>query len=751
MRTGKFDHWKILVFIELAVVVIVFAGCFGKEKLAYSFDRDSAVWTAVQTEGSPEYESERMELSPGVYCLKVQTELVEEQSAYVNVQAEETNYKSLRNNGMIIFAGNDQARFLVYVLERIPGAYVHCTFTESDIDSLVQVELYQTKLGNRMFLFLLVTGFLLADFLIWFRRGIVEKKISGKQQVVFWTLTAGVLIAFFPYLTDYITFGADSVYHISRIAFLKDSLQQGSLIPVRMQCTWLCGHGYATSLFYGELFLYIPALLMLIGFSIMAAYKIFIVIVLAATAAIAYFCFNKCVEDEYAALFGSMIYLLTPYHLLNIYNRAAVGEYLAMTFYPLVCCGMYLLYTKDVTSKEYGKYKWYVIFGMSALLQSHLISTEMTIVLMALVCLIFWKKTLRRQTFCQLLEAAGIVLILNVWFWVPLLYMMRADSYVLESVIQEKGQARGTLIASYLQLLPNSGGGQTGMWNAEPVQPGAGGLIILAAYYLRRLRHREEKNGICGILAAFSVLLLVMSTRYVPWDVIMKIPGIGYIVGSLQFPSRWMAPATVMIGMFSAFFFKLIWERGGSLSKAALGVGAIVSVGAAMFYVNDFAMTRGPSFLYNVENMGTLGVVNGEYLLEGTAAEDFYYHKPTAEDGLIYSDYEKNGTNVRMLLENITDETHFIEIPLTGYRGYEIRQEGEEAGDSPYITEERGSHGDLRIAVPGGYRGVVHISYQGFALFHVAEAVSLISLAAILAICFYRRKNRRPTEQVNGG
>lgn len=751
MQTGKLDRFKILVCTELFFSVILFTGCFGEERLIHSFQGKDLAGQMISSEQCQEVESDQIELTPGVYRLKAQTNLAPGQSILIDVRAEEASYKSLRNNGMTIFAGNDQVQFMVYVLDRIPKAYIHFELVNSDMDSLVLTELYQTKLGNRMFLFLFIILSLILDFLIVFRKGIVEKRISVKQQIVFWTLTAGVLLSFFPCLTDYITIADDTVFHLERIAFLKDALEQGSFFPVRMQGTWLYGHGYATSLFYGELFLYIPACLMLLGFSVMSAYKIFLFIVLTATAGIAYHCFKKCVGDEYAALFGSMFCLLIPYHLFNIYNRGAAGEYLAMAFYPMVFCGMYLLYTRDVMSEEYGKYKWYVILGMSAVLQCHLISTVMTAIIMAIVCVVFWKKTFRKQTFCQLLEAVSAVLLLNAWFWIPLLYMMGADTYILGSVIQREGQNWGTLIANYFQMLPNGGNTQTGMRSVYSIHIGAGGFAILAFYCLWRWRHREEKSRICSILATFSVLLLIASTQYIPWDVISKIPGIGYFVGTIQFPYRWMAPATVVVGMFAAFFFKLIKEKAGRLSKTALGLIAVISVGSAVFQVNDLAVSHSPAFLYNAENMGTAGIVYAEYLLAETAMEDLCYHRPVAEEGLIWSDYDKCGTNVTVSLDNTTNETRHIELPLLGYKGYGIRQEKAVDGNSPYITEERGSHGDLRIAVPGRYQGSIRVSYQGIAAFHVAEAISMVSLLVILGVCFCRKKNRNLLRQAEGG
>ena len=50
----------------------------------------------------------------------------------------------------------------------------------------------------------------------------------------------------------------------------------------------------------------------------------------------------------------------------------------------------------------------------------------------------------------------------------------------------------------------------------------------------------------------------------------------------------------------------------------------------------------------------------------------------------------------------------------------------------PYIMQERGEHGDLRIAVPSGYEGSLHISYRGFVSYYIAEVISLLTAVGIL-------------------
>ena len=88
-------------------------------------------------------------------------------------------------------------------------------------------------------------------------------------------------------------------------------------------------------------------------------------------------------------------------------------------------------------------------------------------------------------------------------------------------------------------------------------------------------------------------------------------------------------------------------------------------------------------------------------------------------------------------MENTTGEERFIEIPLIGYMGYGLDCDG--ADTIPYIAEQRGQHGDLRIAVPGGYQGNIRVSYQGLISFRIAEWISIITLLGIVAYAVRRR------------
>lgn len=735
----------ILFAAELLCLLLLLPGCFTKPQLVQDFYGENLTDMMVPIEDHLEFCSEELSLLPGVYQIKVQADLASGQFMYVEMKADNAYYKSLLGNGVTVFAGDDSLEMSVYVRDKVDSAYVLCDFYGADPESLISLQIYWTNKGNRILLLLALVVFATVNFMLEFRRRILEGLITKKQQVVFWALTAGVLLAYFPYLTDYFSMGADTLFHLTRIAGLKETLAQGTSFPIRIQSHWCYDHGYAVSMFYGDLFLFIPAGLMLIGFPLMTAYKLFILILLAATVVISYHAMHKCVKDEYAALFGSLVYLLVPYHIFNIYNRGAIGELSAMTFLPLVFCGMYLLYTEDITSADYKKNKWYLIWGLTAILQSHIISTGMAVFFMLVFCAGLWKKTFRRETFIQFFQAAVITLLINMWFLLPLLYMMNADTYHLQRITSETLQEHGLYLSSFLQLLPNKGGAQIGMYNNEPVQVGAGVLMLLAVYILwsiRRIR-KQNRNNICSVFALCSVATFVMSTRYFPWNMIMKLPIMGYIISSLQSPARWMVMASLFTALFASYFFLEVKASGGILIKTALGVAAVIMAISTVYHVNSIAFESGAVYLYEAEGMGTNNVGNGEYLLAeaGDFALDIHYHDPVADGELAWSDYTQSGTNVSLSLHNTADRILFMEIPLMGYKGYQI-QSSKQVSELPYITEEMGAHGDLRIAVPVGYEGKISISYKGFPIFHIAEAVSVITLAAMSIIYLYHKRKK---------
>lgn len=740
----RYSRDAIILGIQIFIAFILLLGCFEEEELAYTYTGEDLMLMGKYEEGSSALRTEYMSLEQGVYQIRVWSVTGENQEMSVELCCDGEAYGSLKTNAVTVFSNDEYIDFEVYLSYKIQSAYLDFHFSNMNALNIQRVDVVKTNMGNRIALFCTLLLWVVLDGLVIIRRKILAGKITKEQQIVFWSLTGCVLVAFYPYMTDYYYIGADTLFHWGRVAFLKDTLLHGVDLPIRVHDTWLYDHGYAVPMFYGDLMITIPAVLMLIGFSLMTAYKCFVLVVIIMTAYISYYSLRKCTKSAYAALFGSMIYLLSPYYIFNIYSRSAVGEMTAMAFLPLIFCGVYLLYTEDICSEEYKKYKWYIILGMTGALQCHIISTELTVMLMGSICLCFWKKTFRKQTFLQLAEAVGIVLVINAWFWVPLIYMMGNESLYLRSLPQSEIQERGLLFASFFQMLPNKGSAQIGMYQCEPVHVGAGSIMLLILYPLWKFRKRE-KNGTISCFAVLCGITLLMSTMYFPWNIIQKVPVIGFMVSSLQFSSRWMIWAIVLASIFSAFFCKKIIEKGSPLMKMAIGCAILITIMTAVYHVNSIVANYGAIYLYEEENMGTHSVGNGEYVVEEALVSEIHFHDPIAETGVEWSDYRKEGTEIRIHLKNTTEEEHYIEFPLMGYQGYSIAIV--EGMEGPYITDELGKHGDLRIAVPGSYEGSIYISYTGFPMFRVAEVISMVGILVIMILALYRQIKRRRNER----
>lgn len=707
---GKINKYSILLLVMTVISLVLLVKCFGGEEAV--FLNDSAQGT---------------ELAPGVYRVRVHgVELPEGGVLSVTLTCSSSSYKALRGNTVAVYAGQEETEFEVYVLDNLKDARLEYTFINADNGSEPEVSVYRTNIGARLLLCLFLLGGGIVCVMMRFRDRILSGEISGSRQIAVWSLLAGVFIAFLPYLGDYFIMDGDMSYHLLRIEGLKETLLHGNRFPVRMQAYWLYDHGYMTSTFYSDFFLFLPAILRIIGFPLGSVIKVTVFITLAAHAAIAFHCLHKCTGNDYAALLGSLCTLLSPYNFHIIYSGGALGEFIAMAFLPLVIAGMFLLYSKGTSSPGYKSYKWYLVAGFSALLQCHLITCEISAAMAIVFCLIHFKKTFRRETLVQLVQAAGIILLINCFFWLPMLHMTGSDSFIFHSLTTESIQSKGITLAQLLQLTTNKGGAQTGMYNAEALQPGA--VLLFALLLFALYGFRSEKDACryyCVHFFAWVGVLLILSTKYFPWDVLKVIPGLNLLTTAIRYPYRLLSQVIMFGGFFLAFFYLWADKRIlGWIRKGCVAFLAALCLISAIYQVNNIAFVSAPTRLYSAENLGTISVINGEYLLEGSAVENYHYHSPVADEHITWSDYDKEGTVIRMSVANSSSQTEYIEVPLTGYKGYVVT--------SPlYIAEERGYNNDLRIAVPGGYSGNITIRYREMPLYLAADIISLISILAL--------------------
>ena len=260
-------------------------------------------------------------------------------------------------------------------------------------------------------------------------------------------LLAAALLACGPFLSGGVWHGSDLGYHLRRIENIAMGLADGQF-PVRIQSDWLLGNGYAVGVFYGDLLLYAPALLRLAGVPVTVAYDLYLFAVTLLTAWGGYYAARRLALPRAAAFGAAALYTLAAYRLCDVTDRAALGEYTALAFLPLAAAGFWRTLHPDAARLPGAAL---LVLGLSGVLQSHLLSFEMTVLCLCAAALVLARATFRRAALLRLTGAAGAFCLLNAGFLVPLLDYYLTGKFQINQPggvepIQQNGAALGQLL-----------------------------------------------------------------------------------------------------------------------------------------------------------------------------------------------------------------------------------------------------------------------------------------------------------------
>lgn len=575
---------------------------------------------------------------------------------------------------------------------------------------------------------------------------------KGEYKTTIIVLFVIALFSSLPYLQSGNMGGGDLVYHLMRIEGVKDGLLSGQF-PVRIDPEWLFGHGYANSIFYCNTLLYIPALLRLAGFPVTICYNIYCIGINIATVGISYFCFYRIFQKKYIGYLCSALYSLSVFRIYKLVFTAALGEGSAFTFLPLVMYGLYRAFTEDVYQKKYRTVWLTIAVGYAGLLQTHVLSCEITAFLTILICLIFVRKIVIRQTFVQLAKGALAALAMSAWYLVPFLdYYINEDvhiRHVSARTIQERGLYIPQLFMNWWRVGDNALTGDLGMTESHPMGVGAvlgaGFFCFVIMWFMGEWRKQSDHRIRFGKIACLlSALLMIMSLNSFPWDAIQSInPVAAALVSSIQFPNRFLGWGTVLL---VAVFGCLLWYTDyiGKKSLCYLVVVcALVGIATSGIYLLDH-MCRDKTYLhvYNEEGMGFGYISGAEYLPEKTEQDLLEYTEPVESEGVSILDYSKRYLNVQMECMNTSEADGYVELPLlyyTGYHAYEQETKKE-------LLIEGGHNQLIRVWIPSGFAGEVEVEFVVPLHWRIAELVTYLWYVCLIALFGIQRKNDENTK-----
>ena len=757
IKSGKL-LWCLVIIVELAVIFIAYFSYSRGEVVEFNYTQDDLLY---DTGGSGYYldksynysyiQTRDIILPKGWYTLDVQMEYADELTTRLEVLYADDDTQSsiadtipLRGSNIISYDfGIEHSDRPIYVRARLSG-----DAQEGDYVLLRNVSIAAAPYNTRYFMFNIVVAWLVIDGLLLlycYRDKFHMDKRTGIHVKILFAL---ILISSIPLMAEHLFDMHDIQFHLMRIEGLKDGLQAG-MFPVKIQPGWLGGHGYAVSVFYGDIFLYIPAILRMFGIPIQIAYKFYVLIVNAATVLISYHCFSKMGGSQ-TGLICTIVYSLNIYRLCCIYTRGAVGEYTAMIFMPLLLYGLWRVYTLPEDSKEHGRSFIPITFGCTGVLLSHMISVEITALFVILTAIILWKRTFSRKTFGVLIKSVIITVCLNLWFLVPFLDYMVSGTYVINNpdsynayAIEDAGTFPAQLFMVDYSVTSASEDTDKGIGLEMPLTVGLASIAVIFGWFLFCLGKKEinktEKRT--EYLAVFLCLLsLFMTLCLFPYTPLIKIiPIIKMPVRSFQFPWRFLTMAAVLLSYLLCLILKKDWI---DIKKRTLFAGFLVvlSLWQGLSYMsmtlND-SETIHPIQSGDVDNNYVHGAEYIPFDLEKGIKSDFkqyYIDRLTYdEDAVSIQDWHRDNYAVEVSLINNTDIIKQVEVPLLLYKSYRaISNSGERLQISP------GTSYRISVAVPKGFNGSFRVEFKEPWYWRMCEILSFITL---MGIVFYINRN----------
>ena len=352
--------------------------------------------------------------------------------------------------------------------------------------------------------------------------------------------------------------GDDLTYHLLHIRGIAASLAAGH-IPPRILLEWFLNYGHGSGFFYPNFFLQIPAVLILLGFSVIASYKIFIFLCTLLSLCAIYSCAKKIGGKLSIARVSAVLYAFAAYRLIDVYCRAAIGEIQAFVFMPIIVLGLYEIY-------EGHPEKWlHFALGFTGLLMCHMISLAICGFFTLVFVLIRFRKTFGdRRVFMALLKSVLLTLALGAFFLLPMLEQTATVALRINSTISGN-DGWGSYEKFYRLFFFFD------TWNIEAdsysVYPGWI-LLIIPVLRLIFVRKRTKEIVIADILTLFGAAAMIMCTDAFPWRYMIR------ILSRIQFAWRFMMIATVCLCVSCAIYADSISTSRWFVMAVVLGAAA---------------------------------------------------------------------------------------------------------------------------------------------------------------------------------
>lgn len=564
--------------------------------------------------------------------------------------------------------------------------------------------------------------FLICSLLMW-RYVIQGRRHLTKEQLTDCCVVLGVaLLATTPMMQTYLYNGDDLCYHLARLEGLKDGILDGQ-IPVNILPDGMRGNGYLNSM-YPYLFLYIGAFLRICRVSLALSYKVLIFLANLGAAVCAYVSVRSMCKSRRSVILAVVLYTLMPYRFTNIFSRGDLGEILALTFWPLVIAGLYHIILGE-------KKKWhYLVIGVSGILQSHILSAAFAAAFCVITALVYCVRIVRERRYIEIGKAAGMFLLLNMWYLVPFVYYY-FEGDISTDVLRWSGYFEQSINPSnFTQSLS--------LYNKQYFSLGLALLGCVGIGVIRFVCERDsgkttDEDGYLLYLFLLGVLFAYMTTGYFPSRRLLDNALFENIATMIQFPWRFLGPASacfLFVGAIGLARSQILQPYRNFIFTLLVGINLLIIISVPAD--NNHMPYDNAEAVASKGHESKLGTSVGlfypyEWRLEGAVDESLMTSVIASDlNAITVRQYQKKGTKAAVVY-TATQEGGYIELPIQNYKGYRASDEN---GNRLEIGQGDGAR--MRFAVQGdGAEHTIRVRYGPNPVFGAATLVSALTVTAL--------------------
>ena len=515
-----------------------------------------------------------------------------------------------------------------------------------------------------------------------------------------------------------ILFGHDIEYHLSRIIGISESLKHGDFRGL-IHYPGFYGYGYANGLFYSNLFLYLPALLYLIGFHIITSYKIFIILCTIATAFSMYYCVNRVTKSSFAAMISSILYTLSAYRIVDVMVRAATGEILSFIFIPIVILGLYELI--------FGDYKkWYIFtLGFVFLVNCHLISCVLMFIIAICILLFCFPYFLEDKKRIKYVVLSGFVgLSLAAFFIIPMLEQY-LSSHLRINTMPNEITSIVPFSKMFVGLIHYRG-------DFFPCGIGMVFIFIVIAWLRLVINHEVDKKDSIHHFVSLSIIVgiftLISSTDAVPWEELSK------FFGFIQFTWRLYIFSIAFLSFIGGYVMEKYFKNVKYKNIYYFSIITYLFLLCIANQILGFESLKGDSMY--LTDYHDFFVAAAEYLPSATDRELMSSDQRvprTNNDDLKIKYKEKDG-KYYITFSNNTKEDTYIDIPYIYYLGYTVKSNHNQSYPITY-----GYNTWIRISIGSIKKDSIIIRYSGTKITNLSYIISIFSWILFLFFLFSKK------------